>query len=114
LKHPAEHLLGKVADQFLKDVYQQYDYVIFDSPPVTLLDDTLSLAPKVDGTMIVVRFGFSSVRTTRRTLELLSQRQANILGLICNDVNISESEYNYGYYYRQTVESYHKEARATA
>ena len=44
LKHPAEHLLGKVTDQFLKEIYDAYDYVIFDSPPVTLLDDTLSLA----------------------------------------------------------------------
>ena len=114
LKHPAEHLLGKVADQFLKDIYEQFDYVIFDSPPVTLLDDTLSLAPKIDGALVVVRFGVSSVRTTRRTIELLTQRQTNILGLICNDVNISESEYNYGYYYRQTMASYNKEIRAPA
>lgn len=114
LKHPAEHLLGKVTDQFLKEIYDLYDYVIFDSPPVTLLDDTLSLAPKIDGTMVVVRFGVSSVRTTRRTLELLTQRQTNILGLICNDVQLAESEYNYGYYYRQTIANYKKEIRTPA
>ena len=50
----------------------------------------------------------------RRTIDLLSQRQTNILGLICNDVNIAESEYNYGYYYRQTMASYSKEIRAPA
>ena len=109
LKHPAEHLLGQVADQFLKEIYEEFDYVIFDSPPVTLIDDTLSLAPKVDGTMVVVRFGVSSVRTTRRTLELLAQRQSNVLGLICNDVHVAESEYNYGYYYRQTIDTYNKD-----
>jgi len=111
LKHPAEHLLGKVADQFLKEIYDQFDYVIFDSPPVTLLDDTLSLAPKIDGALVVVRFGVSSVRTTRRAIELLEQRQTNILGMICNDVHLSESEANYGYYYRQTAEAYAKEVR---
>jgi len=111
LKHPAEHLLGKVADQFLKEIYDQFDYVIFDSPPVTLLDDTLSLAPKIDGALVVVRFGVSSVRTTRRAIELLEQRQTNILGMICNDVHLSESEANYGYYYRQTAEAYAKELR---
>jgi len=46
LHNTAEHLLGKVTDQFLKDVYEAFDYVIFDSPPVIILDDTLSLAPK--------------------------------------------------------------------
>ncbi len=111
LKHPAEHLLGKVADQFLKEIYDKFDYIIFDSPPVTLLDDTLSLAPKIDGALVVVRFGVSSVRTTRRAIELLEQRQTNILGLICNDVHLSESESNYGYYYRQTAEAYAKEVR---
>ncbi len=111
LKHPAEHLLGKIADQFLREVYDKYDYVIFDSPPVTLLDDTLSLAPKVDGTLVVIRFGESAVRTSRRTLDLLIQRQTNVLGIICNDVQLAESEYNYGYYYRKTVDSYHKEMR---
>jgi len=113
LKHPAEHLLGKVADQFLKEVYNQFDYVIFDSPPVTLLDDTLSLAPKIDGALVVVRFGVSSVRTTRRAIELLEQRQTNILGMICNDVHLSESEANYGYYYRQTAEAYAREVRVS-
>ena len=111
LKHPAEHLLGKVADKFLKEVYDEFDYVIFDSPPVTLLDDTLSLAPKIDGALVVVRFGVSSVRTTRRAIELLQQRQTNILGMICNDVHLSESESNYGYYYRQTAAAYAKEVR---
>ncbi len=111
LKHPAEHLLGKVADQFLKEVYDQFDYIIFDSPPVTLLDDTLSLAPKIDGALVIVRFGVSSVRTTRRAIELLEQRQTNILGMVCNDVHLSESESNYGYYYRQTAEAYAKEVR---
>jgi len=111
LKHPAEHLLGKVADTFLKDIYDQFDYIIFDSPPVTLLDDTQSLAPKIDGALVVVRFGVSSVRTTRRAIELLEQRQTNILGMICNDVHLSESESNYGYYYRQTAAAYAKEVR---
>jgi len=114
LKHPAEHLLGKMADTFLKEIYDQFDYVIFDSPPVTLLDDTQSLAPKIDGALVVVRFGVSSVRTTRRAMELLQQRQTNILGLICNDVHLSESESNYGYYYRQTAAAYAKEVRSPA
>ena len=33
------------------------------------------------------------------------------MGLICNDVQLAESEYNYGYYYRQTIANYNKEIR---
>jgi len=101
LHNTAEHLLGKVTDQFLKDVYDAFDYVIFDSPPVIILDDTLSLAPKIDATLFVIRFSNSSVRASQRALQLLNSRQANVIGLICNGVTLSETEYNYNYNYRK-------------
>jgi capsular exopolysaccharide synthesis family protein len=101
LPHTSEHLLGKVTDQFLLDVYDQFDYVIFDSPPVIIIDDTLCLAPKIDATIFVVRFNGSSVRSSRRALDLLEARQVNVIGLVCNGVTLSETEYNYNYNYRQ-------------
>ena len=100
IAHPAEHFLGKVTDQFLQDVYPLYDYIIFDSAPVLVADDTLSLAPKIDGVLFVVRFAQSSARMGRRALDLLAHRQVNVLGVICNDVNLSEAEYGYGSYYQ--------------
>jgi succinoglycan biosynthesis transport protein ExoP len=110
LPHPAEHLLGKVTEQFLREVYAEYDYIIFDSAPVLVADDALSLAPKIDATLFVVRFNSSSTRLSRRALELLNHRQVNVLGLVCNDVKLSESEYGYGYYYQYS--EHYKEARA--
>ena len=75
--------------------------MIFDSPPVIILDDTLCLAPKIDATLFVLRFNTSSVRSSRRALELSNNRQANVIGLVCNGVTLSETEYNYNYNYRQ-------------
>lgn len=99
LAHPGEHFLGKVTDQLLQEIYKHFEYIVFDSAPVMAADDALSLAPKIDGTIFVVRFAVSSVRTTRKSLELLAQRRVNLLGLVCNDVKISESEHHYAYYY---------------
>jgi capsular exopolysaccharide synthesis family protein len=101
LHHTAEHLLGKVTDQFLINVYDHFDYVIFDTPPVIILDDTLCLAPKIDATLFVVRFNNSSARSSRRALDLLDQRQAHVIGLVCNGVTLSETEYAYNYNYHQ-------------
>jgi Mrp family chromosome partitioning ATPase len=118
LSHPSEHFLSKVTDQFLHEVYAEFDYVVFDSPPVMAADDVLSLAPKLDGAIFVVRFSTSSGRRSRTALDLLTQRQANVLGVVCNDVKLSETEYGYGsyyqysgYHYRETEES---EAKAAA
>jgi polysaccharide biosynthesis transport protein len=102
LAHPGEHFLGKVADSFLQEIYKQFDYIVIDSAPVMAADDTLSLAPKIDGTIFVIRFSASSARTSRKSLELLQQRQVNLLGIVCNDVKLSESDYGYGYYYDYT------------
>jgi capsular exopolysaccharide synthesis family protein len=101
VQNTAEHLLGKVTDQFIRDIYDEFDYVLFDSPPVIILDDTLSLSPKIDATLFVLRFDQSSTRASRRALELLHGRQANVIGIVVNGVAISESEYNYNYSYRQ-------------
>jgi succinoglycan biosynthesis transport protein ExoP len=101
VQNTAEHLLGKVTDEFIKNVYSEFDYVLFDSPPVIILDDTLSLAPKIDATLFVLRFDQSSTRASRRALELLHSRQANVIGLVVNGVALSETEYNYNYSYRQ-------------
>jgi capsular exopolysaccharide synthesis family protein len=113
LHHTAEHLLGKVTDQFLRDVYDAFDYVVFDTPPVIILDDTLSLSPKIDATLFVIRFNSSSVRSSRRAIELLTRRQANVIGIICNGVTLAETEYNYNYNYRRYYGGKYSEVKPT-
>ena len=95
--NPGELYLSKDADRFLKAAYARYDYVVIDSSPVMAADDTTSLAPKADATIFVFRFTSSSSRTSRKALDLLRERQANIIGIVCNDVSEAMQEY---YYYR--------------
>jgi capsular exopolysaccharide synthesis family protein len=99
VRNPGELFLGTEADAFLKTAAAQYDYVIIDSAPVTAADDTSSLAPKVDATLFVFRFAASSVRISTKALDTLHERQVNVLGIVCNDVNESLQDY---YYYRHT------------
>jgi capsular exopolysaccharide synthesis family protein len=97
IRNPGENFLKRNTNHLLAEMYALYDYVIIDSAPVMVADDTTSLAPKIDATIFVVRYGSSSMRTSRKAIELLQRRQANVLGLVCNDVEISAQEY---YYYR--------------
>lgn len=102
--HANDLLLGKQTDALIKKVYAEYDYIVFDSAPVLAADDTSNLAPKVDGTIFVVRASFTQARLARRTLELLADRQVNILGLIFNYAETSAADYPYYRY-----EEYHKQ-----
>jgi len=94
---PSEYLLRESTDAILREIYNNYDYIIIDSSPVLAADDTASLAPKIDATLFVVRLSYTSARLTRKALEQLYSRQVNVPGVILNFVDTSLPEY---YYYQ--------------
>jgi capsular exopolysaccharide synthesis family protein len=97
LSQPSEHLLRDSTDRLLQEIYNHYDYIIIDSSPILAADDTTSLAPKIDATLFVVRLSYTSARLTKKSLELLYNRQVNVAGIILNYVDTSLPEY---YYYQ--------------
>jgi capsular exopolysaccharide synthesis family protein len=106
---PSEYLLSRSTDALIRELYSRYDYIIIDSSPILAADDTASLAPKIDATLFVVRLSFTSAKMTRKSLEILYNRQANIPGLILNQVDTSSPEFVYyqysEYYHTATDES---------
>jgi capsular exopolysaccharide synthesis family protein len=105
--HIGELLIGPTADLFLKESRELYDYIIFDTPPVLAADDTPSLAPKIDGALMIMRSAHTSSRMTQNSLDLLYQRQVNVLGLVFNCIDTQLPDYyHYQYYksyYTQTI-----------
>ncbi len=104
---PSEYLLNKATDRLLQELYPLYDYIVIDSSPVLAADDTASLAPKIDATLFVTRMGFTSAKMTRKSLEILYKRQANIPGVILNQVDTSSPEfvyYQYEEYYHSATD----------
>jgi succinoglycan biosynthesis transport protein ExoP len=95
---PGDLFLNPVFDQFLEQARTKFDYVIIDSSPVFAADDSSTLAPKVEGTLFVVRNQFSNARAVREALNLLFQRQARVLGLILNRADSKDRSY-YAYKY---------------
>jgi capsular exopolysaccharide synthesis family protein len=99
LEEVSELYLSKVTDEFLRQVYDQYDYIIIDSAPVLVKEDTSSLAPKIDATLFVVRAGVTSLRAAKSAMEGLKKRNANLLGIVLNSAPASQSEHQYYYKY---------------
>ncbi|HEY8835439.1 MAG TPA: polysaccharide biosynthesis tyrosine autokinase [Chthoniobacterales bacterium] len=117
LGQPSEHLLRDSTDTILREMYNNYDYIIIDSSPVLAADDSTSLAPKIDATLFVVRLSYTSARLTRKSLELLYNRQVNVPGVILNYVDTSLPEYyyyQYSEYYNTPVAVEEHEDVATA
>ena len=99
----SEMLLSKTAEEMLKEMGEEYDYVIFDSAPVLVADDTASFAPKLDAVLFVVRMSSTMARLSGKALDLLYERQVNIGGVILNRSSSNLREYTYynyaSYYY---------------
>jgi capsular exopolysaccharide synthesis family protein len=95
LANPGDLFLGPALDQLIAQWRREFDYVLIDSSPVFVADDAPSLAPKTDGTLLVVRSRISRARETREALELLRARQARILGVVLNGVDSTSHSYSY-------------------
>jgi polysaccharide biosynthesis transport protein len=106
--HPGDLFLGATFDALLATFRERFDYVLIDTSPVFAADDATTLAPKVDGTLFVVRRRFSRAGAVRAALDLLYQRQARVLGLVFNRADASGDTY---YYYKHS-EYYLPEKRA--
>ncbi len=102
----SEMLLSKTAEEMLREMSEEYDYVIFDSAPVLVADDTASFAPKLDSVLFVVRMSSTMARLSGKALDLLYERQVNIGGVILNRSSSNLKEYTYynyaSYYYAPT------------
>ncbi|MEZ0387642.1 MAG: polysaccharide biosynthesis tyrosine autokinase [Verrucomicrobium sp.] len=98
----SELFLSRLTEEVLKEMGDEYDYVIFDSAPVLVADDTASFAPKLDTVLFVVRLSSTMARLSAKALDLLYDRQVNVGGVILNRsaTNLKEyTYYNYASYY---------------
>jgi len=98
--HVGELLISPAAELFVRETKEAYDYVIFDTPPVLAADDTPSLAPKMDGVIMVMRASYTSSRMTQSSLDILYHRQVNVLGMVFNFIDTNLPDYYHYQYYR--------------
>ncbi|MCF7788511.1 MAG: polysaccharide biosynthesis tyrosine autokinase [Prosthecobacter sp.] len=114
----SEMLLSKTAEEMLREMSEEYDYVIFDSAPVLVADDTASFAPKLDSVLFVVRMSSTMARLSGKALDLLYERQVNIGGVILNRSSSNLKEYTYynyaSYYYAPAKSNSGEPAEAAA
>ena len=96
-KNPAELLARPEYEQLLAVLREKFEYVIIDTPPVLIVTDPCSVAPRVDGVILCVRLSRHTRDFGRRTLEQLRDVGANITGIVVNGVEETDG-YGYGSY----------------
>ncbi len=112
--HPAELLGSVLMKQFIAQWREQYDHVIFDTPPALSVTDSILLSVDMDCVVLVVRSGNTTKAALRRTRELLDQVNARILGVVVNAVDVNSPDYYHYYYYGSKYGGYGRYSEETS
>ena len=80
---------------------KEYDYILFDTPPIIGISDTHLISTLVDGLVYVVSLKSAQPSTIDAGVDILSSLQTPVLGLVINYVENSRSGYHKYYQYYQ-------------
>jgi polysaccharide biosynthesis transport protein len=103
--------LGILSSAQMKDLIselkQRYDFVFFDSPPIMGVSDASILASEVDMTMQIIQYRRYPQPMNIRAKQLIEKVGGNLVGIVLNNINMSQDEsyyyysgYYHDYYYR--------------
>jgi succinoglycan biosynthesis transport protein ExoP len=90
-----ELFVSSELERLLAELSANYDFVLIDSAPVFAAADTLSLAPKVDGAIFVLRGKFTRAGLAREAMDQLYQLDARVLGVVFNGAKGPIGSYPY-------------------
>lgn len=105
IPNPSDLLNSRHFSNLIAEAAKTFDYVIFDTPPVTTFVDAAVLGSKVDATFLVVRENFTKRDEVVRAADQLRKADVNIAGVIMNYCARESSEYYYEYYYKDNKDT---------
>src|SRR5213078_551165 len=92
---------------FIQKAKERFDFVFFDSPPIMGVSDASILASEVDMTLQVIQYRRYPQPMNIRAKQLIEKVGGNLVGIVLNNINMSQDEsyyyysgYYHDYYYR--------------
>jgi len=97
--NPAELLSSQNMDLLFEQALDVYDLLIFDTPPVLSVTDSVILANKCEGTILVVNSGKTEKEHAIKAKEAITaSKKTRLLGAIINNVKV-QKDTAYAQYY---------------
>ena len=102
---PAKLLNSNRCNEVINELrsLSDYDIILFDTPPCSMLSDPILLGEKLDGILFLVGLGKGSRNLAPQASRRIKATGVDLLGVICNQVNfpsrLNDYGYEYGYYY---------------
>jgi tyrosine-protein kinase Etk/Wzc len=100
--NPTELLMNKKVDELFAQFKNEYDFIIVDTAPVSLVSDTLIIAKHADTFVYVVRANVLDKRMLHIPEVLYREKKLPNMALLLNDAETKKG-YGYGYGYGVTT-----------
>ena len=84
LLDPAQFLRSDRFTEILNEFRSRFDYVIFDTPPISNFADCLVMGPKVDEVVLVVRAHRTKRQVVEHAKEQITKHGGKLLGVVLN------------------------------
>ena len=101
--NPSELLASDRMRTLLHELRSRFAFVIFDSPPVMAVTDSLVLGANADGVVLCVHGGQTPRELVQRAAERLRQSKIPVLGALLNNLDLQQ----YGYSYKKNYYDYY-------
>ena len=93
---PADILGSRRMGEILHSLRDIADVIIIDTPPVLAVSDTVVLAPRVDGVLLVMQAGRTRREHARQARNVLDKAKASIVGVVLNGAELTQASGYYG------------------
>jgi len=94
--NPSELVASVKIHKLIRYLSDHFDVVVYDTPPITLVAETLDLARYVDGIILVVDMSIVTRGALLAMNQLISNKGLTILGIVLNKVRTKGASYSYG------------------
>lgn len=84
--NPQELLLRPVLTTLLDELRNEFDVVLFDTPPASLYADAQSLAFRAGSAIVLARKDHTSIAATASTIRVLSDTGTSVVGTVFNAI----------------------------
>lgn len=95
---PLELLSSNTLKRLLETLLSTYDQIVMDTPPTLAVSDSLILSQIADAMIFVVKADSTPMNVAKKQIERLHKADANVIGVVLNQLDIRKSS-DYGGYY---------------
>lgn len=99
--NPSELLCSPKFTNLVKKLYEEYDYIIFDTPPIGVVADALLLKDIIAGFVVVLRERSTTHGDVQNIMDSMKLADAKILGFVKVGCTSNKKRSRRGYYYYQ-------------